>query len=226
MTLFHGKAYYQDDWCTIYHGDCRDILPHLEKVDLVLTDPPYGIDYSSDYICDTTTARWMGQAIANDGTTDLRDWLIGQLSCDWVCFGSHRAPPPDEYRGLLIWDKGPASGMGDLSFPWKASFEFIFVKGSGFAGFRDEGVIKGSHIVTRASMGRSHPNEKPISLIRRLIEKHPGETILDPFMGSGTTLVAAKNLNRKSIGIEIEEKYCEIAAKRLSQEVFNFGASA
>lgn len=212
------EPYYQDDAVTIYHGDCRDILPHLEPVDLVLTDPPYGIAYKSNHRSETTTAAWIGRQIAGDESVDIRDAVLAGFP-EWCLFGSHRRPAPAGARGVLIWDKGPASGMGDLSFPWKPSFELIFIAGALWAGPRGEGVLKGHHVVSRASMGRVHPNEKPVSLLASIIEKHPAETVLDPFMGSGTTLRAAKDLGRKAIGIEIEERYCEIAAKRMAQEV-------
>ena len=93
----------------------------------------------------------------------------------------------------------------------------VYVGGSGWSGFRDEGVIKGCWSVSRASMGRVHPNEKPIDLLRHIVEKAPGETILDPFMGSGTTGVACARLGRKFIGIEIELKYFDIACRRIEQ---------
>jgi DNA modification methylase len=110
--------------------------------------------------------------------------------------------------------------MGDLSFPWKGSWEEIYVGGDGWSGSRDEGVIKDCWIVTRASMGRVHPNEKPVSLMRGLIRKLPeAKTILDPFMGSGTTLRAAKDIGLRAVGIEINEDYCKAAVQRLSQGV-------
>jgi len=214
------KPYYDDGkGIVIYHGDCRDILPHLPKVDLVLTDPPYGIAHASNYTCETTTAQWMNTEIQHDGTTELRDFVLSQYD-EWVCFASLKVELPI-CRGVLVWDKGPASGMGDLTFPWKTSYELICINGKGWNGSRDEGVIKNHWIVTRASMGRTHPNEKPESLIAYLLSKHPANTIIDHFMGSGTTLRAAKDLGRKCIGIEIEEKYCEIAARRLGQEVLD-----
>jgi len=109
--------------------------------------------------------------------------------------------------------------MGDLSFPWKNSFEEIYILGSGFIGHRDEAVLRGHIQVSWESKGRSHPNQKPVSLMAYLASKHPAQTILDPFMGSGTTLRAAKDLGRSCIGIELEEKYCAIAVQRLRQEV-------
>jgi site-specific DNA-methyltransferase (adenine-specific) len=109
--------------------------------------------------------------------------------------------------------------MGDLSIPWKPNWEEVYVIGIGFSGKRTTGVLSGHTVVTWASKGRQHPNQKPVSLMRELINKCPTGTIVDPFMGSGTTLRAAKDLGRKAIGIELEERYCEIAANRLRQEV-------
>jgi DNA modification methylase len=208
--------YYQDDACTIYHGDCREILPHLEPVDLVVSDPPFGINHASSF-----GASWENTVIANDESTDARDWVVSYFhDTPMLLFGTWKAQRPAATRQVLIFDKGPAFGMGDLSFPWKNSFEEIYVIGNGFkADRRDEGVIKGHFTAFSEAAGRVHPNEKPVSLLQYLISRHPGNTILDPFMGSGTTLRAAKDLGRKAIGIEIEEKYCEIAVKRLAQEV-------
>ena len=221
------KPYYSEGGITIYHGDCREVLPTLDLAGAVcITDPPYGIDHESNHVCETTTAPWMNSTIANDNSTEARDQILSRFA-DWVCFASFKAPAPTGYRGLVIWDKGPASGMGDLSFPWKASFEPVYIAGSCWSGRRDEGVLKDRWIVTRASMGRVHPNEKPISLMAEFIDKTPAEaTIVDPFAGSGSTLVAAKLSGRKAIGIEIEERYCEIAAKRLAQGVLFGGGAA
>lgn len=216
------KPYYEKDGIVIYHADCRDVLPFVGEFDLCLTDPPYGYEYASNRICETTTAKWMKTAIANDSDESLRDWVLERCG-DFAVFGNTKTTAPSGTKQTLVWDKGPASGMGDLSFPFKPSFEFIYVGGTMWAGSRDEGVLKNFWIVSRASMGRVHPNEKPKDLLAYLLGKHTGNCILDPFMGSGTTLVAAKQLGRKAVGIEIEEKYCEIAALRLAQEVMHFG---
>ena len=206
--------YFQDEAVTIYHGDCRDILPLLEPVDLVLTDPPYGIGYRSN-----RGATWEGTEVAGDSDSSLRDWLIVALPGKPIAiFGTWKVSRP-LCRAVLIWNKGPASGMGDLAFPWKNSFEEIYILGDGWHGSRDEAIIKGHIQVSWESHGRGHPNQKPVSLMVYLLSKHPGQVILDPFMGSGTTLRAAKDLGRKAIGIEIEERYCEIAAKRMAQGV-------
>jgi DNA modification methylase len=214
------KPYYEHAGITIYHGDCREILPFI-SAELLMTDPPYGINHTSNHIADTTTAEWMNSAIDGDTDCSVRDYALSFFS-EWVCFGSYKVAMPLGMRGIAVWDKGPASGMGDLTFPFKLSWELIFFAGSRWNGFRDEGVIKGRCVVTRASMGRNHPNEKPLDLMQFLLCKHPANTIVDPFMGTGPTLQAAKNLGRKAIGIEIEEGYCEIAATRLSQEVLAF----
>lgn len=208
------SPYYQDESCTIYHADCREIIPYLPKVDLVVTDPPYGINHTSGH-----GASWSGTVIAHDDSVAIRDAALSQLEgIPAVVFGTWKTPKPANVRSVLIFDKGPAFGMGDLSFPWKPSFEEIYIIGNGFHGSRDEGVIKGHIQVSWESKGRCHPNQKPLSLITYLLSKHSASVVLDPFMGSGTTLVAAKNDGRRAIGIELEEKYCQIAVDRLRQE--------
>lgn len=212
--------YYSHEGITIYHGDCRDIIPSL-NYGLVVSDPPYGISHESNH-----DASWSGTSIMGDLDTDARDYAVHlMLGHPMILFGSWKQPRPVQTSAVLIWDKGPAFGMGDLSFPWKNSFEEIYILGDGFGHQRrDPGVIRGHIITSWETRGdrRLHPNEKPLSLLKYLIERHNGQPILDPFMGSGTTVRAAKDLGRKAIGIEIEEKYCEIAAKRLSQEVLCF----
>lgn len=202
--------------CTLYCGDCLEVLPLLGKVDAVVTDPPYGYDYASNHVAATTTASWMRKAIAGDSDTFVRDAMLKAHGGTFAVFGSLKRSAPNGTRATLIWDKGPASGMGDLSFPWKPSFEVIFVGGDGWSGPRDEGVLKDHWVVTRASMGRVHPNEKPVSLIWGICRKAPNGTILDPFMGSGTTGVACVRLGRRFIGIEIDPGYFEIACKRIA----------
>lgn len=116
---------------------------------------------------------------------------------------------------VLIWDKGGALGMGDLSIPWKPDHEEIYVLGKGFVGTRDSGsVLRHPPVQSMAKNGRVHPTEKPVSLMVDLCRKVPG-TVLDPFMGSGTTGVACVKLGRKFIGIEIDEGYFDIAVERI-----------
>jgi hypothetical protein len=223
--------YYQDDAVTIYHGDCRQIDAWL-AADVMVTDPPYGIAHRSGHsspLYGAVAERYQspeGDAIANDGDTEIRDEILALWSPrPALVFGSHRAPFPTGYRMALVWDKGEAAGMGDLSIPWKPNWELIFVLGVGFVGARTGGVLR-AYVPPRVAMGRVHPNQKPVDLTRDLIGKCPPGVIADPFMGSGTTLRAAKDLGRKAIGVELEERYCEIAALRMGQEVLDLGGAA
>lgn len=210
--------YYAENGICIAHADCRDVLPQLEPVDLVLTDPPYGINYSS-----ARGASWKNTEIAGDASTALRDWIVAEYaSLPMAVFGTWKVSPPDNVRGCLVWDKGPAFGMGDRAFPWKGSWELIWMFGHGWQGIRDEGVLRGHIVPSWETHGRSHPHQKPVSLWKALLLKAPAGVVLDPFMGTGATLLAARDFNRKAIGIDIEERYCEIAARRLSQQVFEF----
>jgi len=207
--------YYSDKYTAIAHGNCLELLPEMPKVDLVLTDPPYGESFSS-----SREGVYKNNQIHGDSNVLIRDAMLDNLK-DKPCliFGTWRTPVKNA-KQALIWDKGEASGMGDLSIPWKPNFEMIYILGKGFIGKRSTGVLLNHSVVTWASKGRFHQNLKPVSLILELLNKCPAEWIIfDPFLGSGTTLVAAKQLNRQAIGIEIEEKYCEIASLRLQQQV-------
>lgn len=199
-------------------------LPTGATVNAVVTDPPYGIAYKSGY---ATDALWSGgRSIENDGSTLTRDAVIDwALSHDGIaaanipilCFGTWRAFRPSMTKMVLIWDKGGALGMGDLSIPWKPDHEEIYVIGSGFVGSRDSGsVIRCPPVQSMAQNGRVHPTEKPVQLLIELCRKTSG-VVLDPFMGSGTTGVACQKLGRKFIGIEIEEKYFSIACRRIEE---------
>lgn len=207
----------------VIDGDCLDVLPLLPKgcVDSVITDPPYGIDYATNRVDRGVSASWRGKKIANDETTDARDAVLGwarRHRLPWACFGTWKIPKPSDARGVLIWDKGPAFGMGDLSFPWKGSWEEIYIGGPGWTGPRDEGVLKGHMVMTWESKGRSHPTEKPASLLRVIIKKLPSSaTVLDPFAGSGTTGVAAILEGRRAILIEKDPVYADICRRRVAE---------
>jgi len=211
--------FYQDDWATIYCGDCLEIMPLMEpeSVDLVLTDPPYGIKYRSN---------WEGvldREIVGDFDISLRNKALSLLNgIPKLVFGTRKAPVPLNTRMVLIWDKQGALGMGALDLPWKPSYEEIYVIGKGFFGYRGGAVLSFPPCQATAWRGRQHPMEKPINLLKYLLQHSPVGIVLDPFLGSGTTCVASKNLNRKSIGIEINPRYCEISVRRLRQEVFDF----
>ena len=192
------QSYYERGGITIFHGDCRDILPSLDPVDLVLTDPPYGM----------AKAEW-------DVLIDPIEWLpAARRSLTVAVFcgvrGLHAYPKPD---WTMAWVR-LASTQRNGKFRGFNNWEPILVYG----GDRIPNDVFSVPNLQEPE-GHGHPTTKPTSLMTRILTRLGGETILDPFMGSGTTLRAAKDLGRKAIGIEIEERYCEIAAKRLSQEV-------
>lgn len=202
------KPYYKDDAVTIYHADCREILPQLEPVDLVLTDPPYGINFAAQ---PTKWQRLNGQMaemwdVKLENETVLSVINKGQEAIIWG--GNYYCLPIS--RGWLAWIKPDAPpSMSTVELAWTTY---------------DSNARYIKHSISATNGERlGHPTQKPLAVIRwSLLCDNYALTILDPFMGSGTTLRAAKDLGRKAIGIEIEEKYCEIAAKRMAQEVFQF----
>lgn len=199
------KPYYQDEAVTIYHGDC---LTATVQPDYIVTDPPYGMAYESG---------WSGAAVRGDGDCTVRDMALEKWrGVPAIVFGRWNVPRPVDTATVLIWDKGDWPGMGNLAIPWGPSTEEIYIIGCGFVGRRKGSILRDTR---RPSQYSSHPTEKPIGLMIQLVGSIPcGSLVLDPFMGSGSTLRAAKDLGRKAIGIEIEERYCEIAARRMSQE--------
>ena len=208
------RPYYQDDYVTIYHGDCQEILSQLDPVDLILTDPPYGRDALPLWkilgqismtglieggwclaYCGHSFMPEILNAMGTDGM--IYRWMIALIHS-----GPHDLRPMAEmliqigWKPILVFRKPP------------------FHSKMGTDRFRD----------TLNGAGRNksnHPWEQAVGEAKSLISQFQG-MIVDPFLGSGTTLRAAKDLGRKAIGIEIEEKYCEIAAKRMAQEVLDF----
>ena len=233
--------YYSDDHVTIYHGDTLDVLAELEiPVDAVVTDPPYasgtrteasksssGAMLRAGRFSDrpieldqmTTTGfvwlmRAVGQAVRPmlpDGASflsfiDWRQWpnLVGALeTCNY------------RVQGMIVWDKG-SMGLGN---GFRAQHELVCHASKGVPTIHDKGC--GNVITHPRQAPDDHPSPKPEQVMQRLIEVVTVDrgVVLDPFMGSGTTLRAAKNIGRRAIGIELEERYCEIAAKRCAQEV-------
>lgn len=199
---------------TLYLGDCREILLTLSAPALVLTDPPFGIGYQSGQ---REAGLWKGgKRIANDQDVTCRDEALALLSgVPALVFGSRKAPLPAGTRATLIWDKGPALGMGALDLPWKPSYEEIYVLGKGFHGTRDGAVIYCPPVQSMAKNGREHPNEKPVRLLTTLLAKSPAGVVCDPFMGSGSTGVACAQLQRPFVGIELLPVYFDIACRRI-----------
>jgi site-specific DNA-methyltransferase (adenine-specific) len=208
------KPYFDDGQCVIYHGDCREILPGL-RADLVLTDPPYGvgIDYGAGSDDSIDAAKRLYVQFIDQATVTAAITLttVGCYALELFLYANR----PPKWR--LCWRKGITSRPSAVGF---TDWEPVFVYG--------DKVHRNSHdlfTVQPERMGAyGHPCPKPDGFGRWLVSRFcdVGGTVLDPFMGSGTTLRAAKDLGRRAIGIEIEERYCAIAAKRLEQQVLTF----
>lgn len=220
------KPYYEDSSVQIFHADCRELLPHVEA-DVLVTDPPYGINLNTDNsrfsggTAGNIAKRGNGvgsaggRRIANDSVPFDPSFLL-QHAEDLIVWGwnhyAHHLPSGT----CLVWikRKDPAFGsfLSDAEVAWMS-------KGHGVYCRRD---LSNNSI----SRERSHPTQKPVGLMKWCLGFFPEGTVLDPFMGSGSTLRAAKDLGRKAIGIELEERYCEIAAQRCAQDVLDLGAAA
>ena len=198
------KPYYSHAGIEIYHGDCREILP-TKSAHAIFTDPPYGLNFR-DSNWDREIPKWL--VLARDSaplvvftTAPTTMWEYPRP--DWVlCWARPAAMSRTAYGGFNHWT--PILVYGREGY-WNPDLKSIHAM-----------------VIGNRNIGIDHPSPKPQELMRWLIEGAEAPTIIDPFMGSGTTLRAAKDLGRRAIGIEIEEKYCEIAAKRLSQEVLEF----
>jgi len=210
------KPYYQDKYATIFLGDCLELLPEMPKVDLVLTDPQYGVgvEYDNGTDDDIDYVKKCSDGLFNSNI-DVKRIVI--------CCGIKTAfcyPQPD---WILCWSYAPSTNKVCC---WGFNqWTPILVYGKDpclekCLGSRPDTI----HDMVPPEKNHKHPTPKPLSFMKKLLLRvsvNKLEVILDPFMGSGTTLVAAKQLNRKAIGIEIEERYCQIAAQRLSQEVLD-----
>jgi DNA modification methylase len=218
------EPYYQDESVCIYHGDCREVLPFLPKTDLLLTDPPYGIgaaqssrqsnggkanfkggrgvvvaprDYGDAQWDDKPPSRWLFDALCEQTTHQI---IFG---------GNYFGLPPSSC--WLVWDKDNGeSTFADCELAWTN-----LAKAVRRLRYRWHGMLQEPGV---RKEDRVHPTQKPEAVMRwALLQAPEGCAVLDPFMGSGTTLVAAKRLGRKAIGIERERSYCELAVERLRQ---------
>ena len=252
------KPYYEHAGITIYHGDCRDVLPNLqpESVTLLWTDPPYGhSNNDGDLQASRVGIKGARQreviTIQNDSQEQMREvvdaafgaavpLLRSDCCCCCCCCGGGGPSPTFAWvaermdrDGLsffhsVIWDK---SGRGNgLGWRFRRNHEMLMVahKTRGRLAWAEDSRTVPNVLRDMPVIDRLHPNEKPLSLVGLFVSltTQAGDLVLDPFCGSGVTLEAAKIAGRRAIGIEIEERYCEIAAKRLSQEVLNFEAEA
>jgi site-specific DNA-methyltransferase (adenine-specific) len=220
------QPYYEDDYITLYHGDCLELTEWAEA-DVLVTDPPYGVEWVSGFTSyRKTTDKVIStqEAIKNDESTLVRDTAL-ELWGDKpaVVFGSWKQPRPALTKHRLIWHKaGMPPGPTNSSF--MSQDEEIYILGNGFVKssppMRSVITTKEHRSIEVAKVG--HPTPKPVGLMELLIARCPDGVIADPFAGSGATLVAARNLGRKAIGVEFEEKYCEIIATRLANQTFDF----
>src|SRR6266571_4458715 len=203
------KPYYEEAGIAIYHGDCRQIMPELGEFDLLLTDPPYGIGYAANPICGKGRSKSLHEAKAwDDSPIDELHSLVDSIAPTLIIWGgNYYSLPPS--RGWLTWFKPDAP-------PSMAHFEMAWTNMD-----RNSRQISQSIAATNAERV-GHPSQKPLAVIKWCISQVPdAHSVIDPFMGSGTTLVAAKDMGLIASGIELEEAYCEIAANRLRQSVLN-----
>lgn len=227
--------YYEDALVTIYHGDAREWLP---DADVAVTDPPYGFkSYATDRVVEGALGRLIGAygTVAVFGYPELLvRWCVEAVAVpsEWVTWwptnrNVSRGPSlPKESEHIAIFGPlGDARRIMRPRSPNKTGRAIAVARGDDPDWARDGDVWReptpAGHFNARK---RLHPNEKPVALMRKLLTLMPDGVVADPFMGSGSTLVAAKSLGRKSIGIEIEERWCEVAATRCSQEVLGLSA--
>ncbi len=230
--------YYDEDGITIYHGDCLDVLPTLTNIDLVFTSPPYNLGDMSGGLANLN-GGYLGY---NDQRRDYDDWQRHVLSACWdtlsdsgAIFYNHkpiirdrlvslptRFNPDLPLRQIIIWYR-------ELGVNWSPTHflpvhEWILVMAKTNWRLRTKSVSHLSDVWRiRPDMNdNEHPAPFPLALPTTAIGSTTATTIVDPFMGSGTTLRAAKDLGRKAIGIETEERYCEMAVQRLNQGVLAF----
>jgi DNA modification methylase len=218
-----------DGRIVLYHGDCRAVTKWL-AADVLITDPPYGVTWRGGRHGTGTPGVHVG-GIKGDADTSIRDSALTAWGVERpaVVFGSLRAAYPPAWKRILVFQKPLiACGMYGNQMPWIRNWEPIFVLGEWPRQVPAyDAVISTAAAAAAGYSGYStryrHPHAKPVDVMEKLITACPPGTIADPFAGSGSTLVAAQLLGRPAIGVEIDERYAEIAARRLSQGVIDFG---
>lgn len=234
--------YYSDGGIEIFCGDCREILPTLGSVDAIISDPPYLTSNSRVPI----RGAGVGAIIEETNSVGLPwgynlDWIEACRRLEprhWFVFANYKMlgglcsaldpscvfvwrknnaprmtrPVPRLDCEFIVWSRnGPCDRMGE--------FDSMVLD----VGMPQAGCMADERILAEGSLSAAHPCQKPLAIVTPFIRRIDSQTILDPFCGTGTVLVAAKNLGRRAVGIEICERYCEISARRLSQRVFEFG---
>lgn len=218
-----SKPYYADEHVTLFHGDCLEVTDWLQA-DVLVTDPPYGIGWTKGQ--NNAAKSTAHEGIVNDEDTSVRDAALMRWNHykPAAVFGSFRAPSPAIVTQTLVWKKPVDAGVVGSMTGYRTDTELIYLLGR----HAKRTPSRSSVLESRCGMARyrsGHPHAKPPAILEQLIEWMPG-TIADPFAGSGSTLIAARNLGRKSIGVEMDEAYCELIVRRLSQACFDFGEGA
>ncbi|PZM89836.1 MAG: site-specific DNA-methyltransferase [Actinobacteria bacterium] len=224
------EPYYSDGLVTLYHGDCREITEWL-AADVLVTDPPYGRNWRQGRLkrSSRSDAR---DGIAGDRDTTVRDTALSMWgNRPAVVFGDLMLPPPPGTKLVGIYRKPPNAGARGAIAGFRRDAEGWYLIGPWPSGIGGRSSVLATLTPSQGNpsspQGRyGHPHAKPIDVMAELIRACPPGVIADPFAGSGSTLVAAKLLGRRAIGVELEERYCEIAARRLSQDVLPLGGAA
>lgn len=221
MTL-----YYSDDKVTLYLGDCREVTEWL-AADVLVCDPPYGIGWKKGQ--NNAAGSRAHEGIANDSDTSVRDAAVHAWGSDkpGVWFGSFYAPPVPGAFQWLVFGKGGDAGIVGSTVGFRRDVEPVFLTGRWPRRSPEWSSILPTQRGTSATASATgHPHTKPLDVMEQLIAKCPPGVIADPFAGSGSTLVAARNLGRKAIGVELEERYAEVIAKRLAQDCLDLGGAS
>jgi site-specific DNA-methyltransferase (adenine-specific) len=215
--------YYEDDKVALYCGDCREITAWL-AADVLVTDPPYGIGWSQGL--NRAAGSRARAGIANDADTSTRDAALSAWGDrPGLVFGSFYAPAPP-FRQMLIYRKPRDAGLVGSSTGWRRDVEPLYLIGDWpLKTAVRSSLVEASGGMCNAVMRTGHPHTKPLDVMEQLIDACPPGVIADPFAGSGSTLVAARNLGRRAIGVEISERHCERAARRLAQGVLEVPAA-
>lgn len=224
--------YYQDEHVTLYHGDCLEMGDLWAGCDVLLSDPPYGRGWNQNFMPGKTNSVLTRVGIANDKTTDTRDAMLAMWGQDKpaITFGDLMVAPPEGTKLVAVYKKpddvGWRGSIGNVrrdceAIYFNSGFKHAQLGGRSSLFTSSEPMVSGSHGLVAKSGG--HPHSKPLDVLCELLRLMPEGVVADPFAGGGSTLVAAKLMGRRAVGVELDERWCEVAARRLSQDVFDFG---